>query len=248
MNSRSSGKAVAEAVFREVRAFCESRADAARARKYAKFFVEGYDAYGVDPKDPAWEQNKKAWAGRLRAAEPAAYLDAGDLLVRTGKYEEASFAILIAKQFEDGYTPQVFRRLGQWFDGGIRNWGHTDVMCGEILGGFVSKGIVRLDALEEWRGSSYKFKRRAVPVMLINAVAAGMTVAPLLEFVEPLMHDPEKVVQQGMGWFLREAWKREPKQVEALLKKHKDSAPRLIVQYAAEKMSAAQKQQFKRAR
>ncbi len=31
----------------EIRRFCESHSDPARAQKYARYFVEGYDAYGL---------------------------------------------------------------------------------------------------------------------------------------------------------------------------------------------------------
>jgi 3-methyladenine DNA glycosylase AlkD len=71
-------------------------------------------------------------------------------------------------------------------------------------------------------------------------------VAPLVDFIEPLMRDPEKVVQQGLGWFLREAWKRRPKPVEAFLLRHKETAPRVIVKYATEKMDRAGKERFRR--
>ena len=70
--------------------------------------------------------------------------------MRTGKYEEASFAILFAKNAPETYRPEVFDRLGDWFDGGIRNWGHTDVLCGEVLSRFITEGIVDFDALEPW--------------------------------------------------------------------------------------------------
>jgi len=67
----------------------------------------------------------------------------------------------------------------------------------------------------------------------------------LLEFIAPLMHDEERVVQQGLGWFLREAWKIKPKPVESFLLKYKNSAPRLIFQYATEKMTKEEKLKFK---
>jgi 3-methyladenine DNA glycosylase AlkD len=59
------------------------------------------------------------------------------------------------------------------------------------------------------------------------------------------MLDAERVVQQGVGWFLREAWKKEPAPVEALLAEFKDTAPRLIFQYATEKMTPAQRTRFR---
>ncbi|MBM3746002.1 MAG: DNA alkylation repair protein, partial [Acidobacteria bacterium] len=72
--------------------------------------------------------------------------------------------------------------------------------------------------------------------------------SPLLEFLRPLMRDAEKVVQQGLGWFLREAWKKQPEPVEAFLLEFKDTAPRIIFQYATEKMTAARKERFRRAK
>jgi len=68
----------------------------------------------------------------------------------------------------------------------------------------------------------------------------------LLEFVRPLMMDNERVVHQGLGWFLRETWKKDPSPVEAYLLEFKDTAARLIFQYATEKMSPAQKERFRR--
>ena len=36
--------------------------------------------------------------------------------------------------------------------------------------------------------------------------------------------DPEREVHQGVGWFLREAWKIEPLPVEEFLLKYKETA------------------------
>ncbi len=58
--------------------------------------------------------------------------------------------------------------------------------------------------------------------------------------------DPEKKVRQGLGWFLREAWKLQPAPIEAFLLKYKDTAPRLIYQYACEKMGKDEKLKFRR--
>ena len=68
----------------------------------------------------------------------------------------------------------------------------------------------------------------------------------LFNFIEPLMLDEERVVRQGLGWFLRECWKIRRKETEAFLLKWKNEAPRLIYQYATEKMTAKEKKRFKR--
>jgi hypothetical protein len=60
-----------------------------------------------------------------------------------------------------------------------------------------------------------------------------------------MMLDGERVVHQGLGWFLREAWKRDAATVEPFLLEFKDTAARLIFQYATERMTAGDKARFK---
>jgi 3-methyladenine DNA glycosylase AlkD len=60
------------------------------------------------------------------------------------------------------------------------------------------------------------------------------------------MADGERVVHQGLGWFLREAWKKHAKPVEAFLLEFRDTAARLIFQYATEKMKPAERERFRR--
>jgi hypothetical protein len=55
-------------------------------------------------------------------------------------------------------------------------------------------------------------------------------------------------VQQGAGWFLREAWKLQPVPVERVLLDVKDTAPRLVFQYATEKMTPAARARYRRGR
>lgn len=250
---------VAVAIAAEVHAFCAAQADPAQAAKYARFFVEGYDAWGVSDKHPQWGANRKAWVERLRVAGPEAFLDAGDRLVRTGKYEEVSFAILFAADLADLYTPAAFERIERWFAPaprggfGIRNWAHCDVLCSEVLSPFLLRGIVPLARLEPWRASEHKFQRRAVPVALCTPLNSRRTFLDstrdyraLLRLIEPLLGDGERVVHQGVGWFLRDAWKRRPEEIEAFLARHKETAPRLIVQYATEKMTPEARARFRR--
>jgi len=91
-----------------------------------------------------------------------------------------------------------------------------------------------------------KFQRRAVPVSLIKLMKETGQVREFVHFIEPLMMDPEREVHQGVGWFLREAWKLQPQPVEEFLLKYKDSAPRLIFQYATEKMKSEDKKRFRK--
>jgi 3-methyladenine DNA glycosylase AlkD len=227
----------------EIRRFCEANRNPALVEKYRKYFVEGYDAYGLG--QDVMEPQRDLWLQQWGKLGLGGFLKLGDRLVETGKYEEGTFAIWFAAAFKDDFTPETLDKLGRWLDHGLRNWAHIDFLSGEVLSRFVTEQIVPLQAFSVWRRASSKWKRRAVPVTLVRAVKRDkVPVARLLAFIDPMMRDEEKVVRQGLGWFLREAWKKHPAPVEAFLLKWKDSCGRLIIQYATERMSPAEKARF----
>ncbi|MBW6492463.1 MAG: DNA alkylation repair protein [Lentimicrobium sp.] len=110
----------------------------------------------------------------------------------------------------------------------------------------MKQGLVDINDFSIWVSSPHKFQRRCVPGTFIKLLKSGISFQELFTFLEPLMGDPDRGVHQGMGWFLREAWKVKPDETKAFLLKWKDSAPRLIFQYACEKMNPEQKARFRR--
>lgn len=232
---------------REIRSVLKDHANPTLVEKYGRYFVEGYDAYGVNLKDIKTEMN-----GWLKDnCEPyglEGFLQLGDELVRFGKYEEGFIAISFIKHFRKEFTAHTLERLGNWLEDGLCNWAHVDVFCGDVLSFFIVKEIVELEAFSSWRNSASKWKRRSVPVTLISAVKNGYPITMMLDFIEPMLLDEERVVHQGLGWFLREAWKKEPSVVESLLLKWKDRCARLIVQYATEKVDKQKKAIFKKSK
>jgi len=229
----------------EIQQYCLENENEQNVLKYQRYFVEGYDAYGLDPK--AMEIQRNLWLQKHAASLGLeGFLQLGSRLVETGRYEEATFAIWFISSFADRYTSQTLPLLGAWLDEGICNWAHTDMFSSDVLPVFLVRGIVPLSAFSAWRNAESKWKRRSVPVTLIKTLDRGVPVNDALQFLEPMMLDGEKVVRQGLGWCLREAWKRSAGQVEEFLLKWKDTCPRLVIQYATEKMSAEQKASFKK--
>lgn len=232
-----------ESLRTEITTFCEANADEAIVKKYSRYFREGYDAYGVAY--PVFIEKV-----RSLMKQPGMDLDfvlkVSRLLIPGPKYELTSFALMMTRSLKKQYTAETFKEIGHWFDLGIRNWGHTDALCSEIISVFLLKKIVDYPAMENWKSGSNKFQRRAVPVSLIKLMKDTKRVEEYVSFIEPLMMDPEREVHQGAGWFLREAWKIQPAPVEAFLLKYKNTAPRLIFQYATEKMKPEDKQRFRK--
>ena len=233
--------------FLEIRRFCEKNANPEMVKKYSRYFTEGYDAYGLDQKTYESQRDKwlELWKKDFTLND---FLLLGDKLISTGKYEEASYAISFVYSSKGNFTPETFDRLGSWLEKGIINWAHTDVLCGKALGYFFTNKIIDIEYLKGWTESPSKWKRRAVPVTLIEVLNAEIPLKKLFHIIEPLMLDGDKFVQKGLGWFLREAWKLHPEETEDFLLKWKDTCGRTIIQYATEKMDKENKGRFRRAK
>lgn len=233
----------------EIREYLAAHADPKLAAKYAHFFKEGYDAWGLmDGKHEFWNEKLSAWAERYRNLGLAGFLHAGEMLFASGKYEEGGIAIQFVKARLEDFDAQTFAALERWFEAGLGNWAHCDTLCGEVISPLLAGGRVSLDAIAGWRESKLKYQRRAVPVGMLGLLKKHAEIPPLLEFVRPLMMDGERVVHQGVGWFLRECWKADRPHTEKFLLEWKDSAPRLIYQYATEKMTPPERAQFRAAK
>ncbi len=237
----------AKVLAEEIREYCGEHANPKLAVKYKRYFSEGYDAWGfLDKDDPLWHAREDEWFAKYRGIGPRGFLKLGEILFQSGKYEEGALAIRFLKRFREELDETALPGLASWFKAGIGNWAHADVLCGEILSPLLRGGSIPLRALASWRSSELKYQRRSVPVSMLGLLKAEDDFRPLVEFIRPMMMDEERVVHQGLGWFLREAWKKQPAVVEAFLLKWKDTAPRLIFQYATEKMTAAERARFRR--
>ncbi|MEJ2702671.1 MAG: DNA alkylation repair protein [Sedimentisphaerales bacterium] len=227
----------------DIRRYCQANADEAVIKKYSRYFKEGYDAYGLSREK--YEEKVDSLLNDNRVTMKLV-LSASPHLIKTGKFEETSFAIRLLSRFSGDFTAETFGKIGKWFEIGIANWGHTDAICGLLIPPFFDRKIVSLEALSDWRTAENKYQRRAVPVAMLALLKSTDDYAPLFAFIDPLMLDGERVVHQGLGWFLREAWKLKRKETEAFLLKWKNDAARLIFQYATEKMTPEQKKRFKK--
>ena len=235
------------AIAEGIREFCRAKADRATMERYSKYFKEGYDAYGV-PFEALHEEKERLLDLYRDDLGLEGFLDLGDMLFATGKYEEGSLAITLTEAFREEFTLDTFGRFGKWLEKDVRNWAHTDVICGELLSPLIKRKVVSLADFSPWRESHSLWCRRAVPVAMVEFLGNQEDYKPLLDFIDPMMMDEEVMVQKGLGYFLREAWKRQPVVVEEFLLTWKDRAPRVIFQYATEKMSKEAKARFRRAK
>jgi|WetSurMetagenome_2_1015567.scaffolds.fasta_scaffold352919_2 3-methyladenine DNA glycosylase AlkD len=225
--------------------FCEENSDPALIKKYSRFFVEGFDTYGVD--NHKMLEQRKAWLMEYQPVlNRASSFELAERFMQTGKYELEFIALWLIKLNEKEYSPETFRMIGSWLEKYLINWAFSDTLSGDVLSYILEHHIVCLDEYRAWMVSESRWKRRAAAVGLIKPVKHGMDVQTALEMIRPAMLDKERVVHQALGWFLREAWKLHPEVVEPFLSEYKNSCARLIIQYATEKMTVEQKGRYKR--
>jgi 3-methyladenine DNA glycosylase AlkD len=235
-----------EQIVSDFQKFCIDNSNEELVKKYSGYFKEGYDAYGLSS-DLLRQKVSDTYSKIKDSFTVNDYMDLGDLLFESGKYEEGSFAVLLAQKIIKTYTPKTIDRIGCWLDMGVTNWAHTDVISGDLISPCLENSIIAYKDLALWRTAQSRWKRRSVPVsLIIMAKRKPETIIPLLDFIDVMMPDGERVVHQGLGWFLREAWKKQPEPVESFLIRWKNDAARLIFQYATEKMTKEAKTKFKR--
>ncbi len=235
----------ANELVQEIRAYCANNASEEQLKKSQRFFKEEFVGYGLT--SPQVNSKVKLLLKSGNISLPLV-IEAMPALMGSGKYEEISFGLLLMDGLWKQFSSATFETISGWFETSIRNWAHADTLGMFILPKFLDKKIATMQEFSPWLESPFKFQRRCVPVTLIKHIKKTKEVMPSVCFVERLMNDPEREVHQGMGWFLREAWKISPDEVEPFLLKYKDTAPRLILQYACEKMTPENKLKFRKAK
>ena len=231
----------------EIFSFCESyffaNENPALVIKLARYFTEGYDAFGIE--EEQLRQLRDEVLDRFNPSVPET-AELSYHFFATGKYEFGTLGLMLLKKNRPRFDRSVFDQIKRGLDEVVENWAHADVIATKITPVLLELNVASLDDFGPWRFSKSKWTRRVAAVTLLF-LRDHQPVELLLEFVQPLMQDVTRPVQQGVGWFLRELWKLHPREVEDFLFAEKDKAPRLIIQYATEKMNKDKKKRFRRA-
>lgn len=226
----------------KITSYCIANTNEANARRYDRFFKEGFNGYGITT------ENVTLIIKELlsdKSLKPETVIEALHKYLISGRYEEISIPLGVLLKMGKQFNRNHFDSIADIFAEGIDNWAHADTMAMNMLPEFILRKIVDASAFENWKDSPFKFQRRCVPVTYIKVMKKDKNVPLYLSLIESLILDKEREVQQGVGWFLREAWKIQPEPVEILLHQYKNSAARLIYQYATEKMTKEYRVQFR---
>ena len=123
----------------------------------------------------------------------------------------------------------------------INNWDLVDRAAPHVVGGYLA---------DKPRAVLYKLARSRNPWERRTAIVStwyfirANDVDDTFAIAEILVKDKHELVQKGVGSWLREAGKRDQKQLVRFLDKHAGSMPRTMLRYAVEKLPTAQRAKF----
>ncbi len=155
-----------------------------------------------------------------------------------GTNEEGALVCYVYRRFGKQCGAREFKLFTRWLDRFVNNWGHTDGLALWLLGASIANDPALIEELDPWTRSRNRWKRRAAAVAMVPSARHGLHTREIFRIAQPLIPDDDDMVRKGVGWLLKETYPKKPREVVRFLMSWRGKAPRLVLRYAAEKMSA----------
>lgn len=218
-----------------VRSELAAHADPEVRQSALKFSREPVDLWGV--RAPDVKRIARAVTREVKNWPLAARDDFAAELWKSGKLEEAGVAIYVYRRLSRLFGKREFRLFERWIDRYVSNWAACDGVSSWLLSACIGNEPALIGRLSAWTRSRNRWKRRAAAVSLLQEAKQGRHTDAILEIAALLLEDRDDMVRKGLGWILKEAYPKRPREVVAFLKARAARAPRLVLRIAAEKMS-----------
>lgn len=222
-----------------VRAELRAAVDEEFRRGQYRFFKEEVKNYGV-----RGDEVKRIASELYRRVKPWSATDRFklcDALWQNGTLEEGVVAIYLCRRFQREYGAAEFKLFARWIDRYVHNWAHTDGVSSWLLAASIANAPELIEQLPAWTASRNRWKRRAAAVALLQEGKKGRHTESIFQIAALLMEDPDDMVQKGVGWLLKETYPKRPRETVTFLTQWKDRTTRLVLRYAAEKMTVNDK-------
>lgn len=156
-------------------------------------------------------------------------------------HEDGILVCYLYRRFAKQCGAREFALFTRWLDRYVLTWSHCDGLSLWLLGASIANDASLVDKLDPWTRAKNRWKRRAAAVALVYSAKRGDHTRAILRIAEPLIKDPDDMVQKGVGWLLKETYPKKPSEVVKFLVANRAKTTRLVLRYAAEKMTAEDK-------
>jgi 3-methyladenine DNA glycosylase AlkD len=216
----------------QIRAELKKRGNPKFAEGQKKFFKEEIDCYGLRSNEVK-ELIKKFYP--LVENDFNLAFEVSEQLFKSNMMEENGIAVEFLMKMHKKITPEMFETFDGWINY-LTNWAKTDGFSAHIIGDIIALDPTKIRELMKWTQSKNRWRRRASAVSLILPARRGLFLKEIFSIAEKLMEDRDDMVQKGVGWLLKEASRKHPKEVRNFLLKWKSRTSALVLHYASEKL------------
>ena len=147
--------------------------------------------------------------------------------------EEKVAGVFLLEKLDAQFGDREFRMFEGWLDR-ISSWADHDGLVHYLIAPMVAAKPSRTKAIFRWARSKDRWHRRAACVALIQGSRSKIFFPEVVKLAELLLHDPDDMVQKGLGWLLRETAKYGAKRTVPYLMKIRGRSPRLVLRTACE--------------
>jgi len=118
----------------------------------------------------------------------------------SGKFEEGTMAVfLYARMLRQCGQPE-WKRFSKWLDQHIRNWGHCDALCADVLGPLLIRHPEWVTELPKWASSAKTYKRRAALVAPLKGLRKGLFRAECEALYRQVDGASEDILKKALKW------------------------------------------------
>ena len=170
------------------------------------------DANEPDPRYLGYGVRAPAMRTYLAGLKPAlaslpieSKVDLAQKLIQSGYGEQKNVALFLLEDASNYFAPNNFDLLEAIFLG-LHGWSKIDGFTKQFLPAILSQHPEPvLDLVGQWNNSSDLWLRRASVVLFTRKLAKDPNLKDIaLAHCQNLLHDPEHLVQTGVGWCLRD--------------------------------------------
>jgi 3-methyladenine DNA glycosylase AlkD len=208
-------------------------------RTAARFFAHPIEAYGV--RATVLQQMARELGPRVKQWPLAERNRLCTELMKSGITEESALAVYVYFRFKRQCARCEFQLFERWIDRYVSNWAACDAVSTKLVAACVENEPGLMGEMREWTEAENLWKRRAAAVGLVVEARRGRHLPFLLDTADRLLADREEMVQKGVGWLLKETYPKHPEDTVDFLLRGKQRTTRLVLRYAAEKMTPSDK-------
>lgn len=224
----------------QIRAELAAQADPRVRESAQRFSREPINLWGV--RAPAVQEIARRACREVKSWPPETRDAWAETLWASGRLEEAGVAVYVYRRLAKNFGAREFKLFERWLDRYVDNWANCDGLSTWLIAAALANAPECIPRLAIWARSRNRWKRRAAITSLLQEAKQGRRTAEILEIAEALLDDGDDLVQKGLGWTLKEAYPKRPREIVEFLKRAGARPSRLVLRIAAEKMSARDRQ------